>query len=113
MRRAVKYLQIPLIIALLIAAGVLMGEKSLTQRGKLTDKKGLMIAENRKLTHEIQSLEQMVMSLRSDPKTIERAAKRKLGMARPDETVYIFGRRNHSARAAHSDLCLNNKGNLR
>ena len=102
LQRAVKYLQIPLIIVLLISAGVLMGEKSLKQRRKLAEKKRFMVAENLQLAHQIESLEREVMSLRSDSKIIERVAKRKLGMARPDETVYIFGRRNHTARAANS-----------
>lgn len=113
MQRVVKYVQIPLVIALLISAGILMGEKSLTQRKKLAEKKRFLIAENRKLVDEIQSLEREVMSLRSDSRTIERVAKRKLGMARADETIYIFGRRNHTARAANSGFCLGNNDNSR
>jgi hypothetical protein len=42
------------------------------------------------LAVEIQALERSVTLLRSDSKTIEKVAKRKLGMVRGDETVYIF-----------------------
>ena len=113
MQRAVKYLQISVIVVVLISAGVLMGEKSLNQRRKLAEKKRFVTAENLELARQIKSLEQGVMSLRSDPKTIERVAKRKLGMARPDEMVYIFGRRNRPAGATHSGFCLNNHNNSR
>lgn len=90
-----------------------MGEKSLTQRRNLAEKKRFVTAENLKLARQIRSLEREVMLLRADAKTVERVAKRKLGMARPDETVYIFGRRNRAARAANSDSCLNNHDNSR
>ena len=90
-----------------------MGEKSLTQRRNLMEKKRLVTAENLKLARQIKSLEREVMLLRADGKTIERVAKRKLGMARADETVYIFGRRNRAARATNSDSCLNNHDNSR
>lgn len=113
MSRAVKYLQIPLITVLLVSAGVLMGENSLTQRRKLVAKKSVLAGENMKLTQEIKELERQVMLVRSDPKTIEKAAKRKLRMARPDETVYIFTRQNSARKRQPPAFGLSNRDNSR
>ena len=88
--RAVKYLKVILLVAAVASLGILMGEKGLIQKRELEQKRLLLQAENEHLAGEIKSLEREVTLLRSDPKTIEKAAKRKLGMARPDETVYIF-----------------------
>ncbi len=70
--------------------GILMGQKGLIQKRELEQKRMQLHTENEHLEEEIRSLEREVTLLRSDPKTIEKAAKRKLGMARLDETVYIF-----------------------
>lgn len=67
-----------------------MGEQSLIQKQKLEEKKAVLQRENQSLGVEIKTLERRVTLLRSDAKTIEKAAKRKLGMARSDETIYLF-----------------------
>jgi len=90
--RGVKYLQLSTLVALLLSAGFWMGEKGLTQKYQLEEKRGLLKTENEQLISEIKTLERRVTLLRSDPRTIEKAAKRKLGMALTDETVYIFPR---------------------
>lgn len=92
LEKAVKVLQIAVIFFVVAAVGILMGEQSLSQKQKLEDKKSVLQKENQNLAGEIKALERRVTLLRSDPKTIEKAAKRKLGMSRLDETVYIFGK---------------------
>ncbi len=92
LEKAVKVLQIAVISVVVAAVGILMGEQSLSQKQKLEDKKSVLQKENQNLAGEIKALERRVTLLRSDPKTIEKAAKRKLGMSRLDETVYIFGK---------------------
>ena len=92
LEKAVKVLQIAVISFVVAAVGILMGEQGLTQKQKLEDKKSVLQKENQNLAGEIKALERRVTLLRSDPKTIEKAAKRKLGMSRLDETVYIFGK---------------------
>jgi cell division protein FtsB len=111
--RAVKYLRIVLLLAALVLVGILVGEKSLTQKAGLEEKKSSIRKENHKLSLEIRELERQVTLMRSDPSTIENVAKRKLGMARPDETVYIFEQSNPSAvRATNLESTLKNNANI-
>lgn len=88
--RAVKYGQLIIILAAVAAVGLWMGEKGLNQKYQLEEKRFLLQKENERLASDIKALERTVTLLRSDPKTIEKVAKRKLGMVRSDETVYIF-----------------------
>lgn len=90
--RAVKYVKLTILVSIVASAGILMGEKSLIQKRELEQKKLQIQRDNELVAVEIRSLERGVTLLRADPKTIEKVAKRKLGMARPDETVYIFER---------------------
>jgi cell division protein FtsB len=96
-RRAVKYLRIVLLLAALVVVGILVGQKSLTQKAGLEGKQATLRKDNHKLAAEIKELERRVTLLRSDSATIEDVAKRKLGMTRPNETVYIFEPSNPSA----------------
>jgi cell division protein FtsB len=84
-------------LAGLVLLGILVGEKSLTQKAGLEGKKLSIRKDNHKLALEIKELERQVTLLRSDSSTIENVAKRKLGMTRPDETVYIFEQSNPPA----------------
>ena len=88
--QALRLLKIAIIIGAVASLGLLIGGNGLTQKHKQEEKKSLLQKENERLHLEIKSLEREVTLLRENPKTIEKVAKRKLGMARPDETVYIF-----------------------
>lgn len=90
--RAVKYLKFVVVFLVVSSVGILMGEQGMTQKQKLEEKMVLLQKENERLTGEIKTLERRITLLRSDAKTIEKVAKRKLGMARPDETVFILDR---------------------
>jgi cell division protein FtsB len=90
---AVKYFQLVFLFVSVSSVGILMGEKTLSQKYKLEEKKTALWNENRNLVVEIKNLERQAMLLRGDRKVVEKAAKRKLGMAAPDETVYVFERR--------------------
>lgn len=110
--RVVRYLQFALLFVAVSSAGILMGEKTLVQKHKLEEKRYLLEKENKNLTLAIKALERTVTLMRSDQKTIEKAAKRKLGMARPDETVYMFEPRSSVAtRANNSEYGLAKEGN--
>jgi cell division protein FtsB len=89
-KRIVTYVKCTLLFAAVAAMCVMAGENSWNQKNKLMEKKTLLHKENENLAMEIKSLERKVTLLRSDPRTIQKVAKKKLGMARPDETVYIF-----------------------
>ncbi len=102
---AVKYFQLAFLFVSVSSIGILMGEKGLTQKYRLEDKKESFSKENKILGLEIKALERKVTLLRSDPKTIEKAAKKKLGMSAPDETVYVFEKRSLAAtRSIGSEL---------
>ncbi len=88
------HIRLIVILLVLVFAGIVMGEKSLTQKQGLERKKALIEKKNEELISEIKTVERRITLLRTDPRTIEKAAKRRLGMARPGETVYIFNERN-------------------
>ncbi len=92
--KTVKVFRLVFLIVGLAAAGLLMGEQSMTHQRNIEVKKALLEKENASLAMDIRSLERKITLLRTDPGTIERVAKSKLGMVRRGETVYIFTRRN-------------------
>lgn len=111
--RVVRYLQFALLFIAVSSAGILMGEKTLAQKHKLDERKYLLENENKTLGLAIKALERKVTLMRSDQKTVEKVAKRKLGMARPDETVYMFESRSSSAsRASNPEYGLGKDGNI-
>jgi cell division protein FtsB len=91
-KRAVRYAQVTITIIVAVSVGVLISERGLTEKQKLEEKKISLEKENDRLIGEIKSLEHKITLLRDDQKTIEKVAKRRLGMARPEETIYIFSR---------------------
>jgi len=101
-KRIVKYTKFTVFFAAVAALGILAGENSLSQKSKLVEKRTLLQKENQNLAGEIRSLERKVTLLRADPKTIQKVAKKKLGMARPDETVYIFDTMQRSSAGANN-----------
>jgi cell division protein FtsB len=101
---AVKYFQLAFLFVSVSSVGILMGEKGLTQKYRLEEKKESLSKENKILGMEIKALERKITLLRSDQKTIEKTAKKKLGMCAPEETVYVFEKRNQvSARSIGSE----------
>ena len=88
--RAVKYLQFVTLFVVVASIGVLMGRQGLTHQDRLIERRASLQKENKRVIREINALEREVTLLRSDPETIAYVAKRKLGMARPEETVYVF-----------------------
>lgn len=85
--RYFKYLVVILILSLL---GSFLNESGMIALGELEGKKASLSRENQELAVDIDSLERMVAKLRTDSRTVELAANRKLGMIRHDETVYVF-----------------------
>ncbi len=111
-KRAVRYAQVTITIIVAVSVGVLISERGLTERQKLEEKKVSLAKENDRLIGEIKSLEHKITLLRDDPKTIEKVAKRKLGMARPEETIYIFGPQESRSPAQNkAELGLSNRSN--
>ncbi len=99
-KRIVKYTKFTVLFAGATALAIFAGENSLSQKTKLVEKRTALQNENRNLAMEIRSLERKVTLLRGDHKTIQKVAKKKLGMARPDETIYIFDKAEGSSARA-------------
>ena len=92
-----KYVGVAIV---LVSLALAMGEKDLSQRHRMEEKRAALERENQRLAQEIRVLERKVKLLRTDAKMIEKIAKCKLGMARPDETVYMFSDKRSGARGS-------------
>jgi cell division protein FtsB len=93
------YFLVLALTGLTVLGALMIGEQGLTHKRRLFHKRSLLEQESRELAREIGDLERRLMLLRSDAAFIEKVAKRKLGMARPSETVYIFDGPNSSPAA--------------
>lgn len=109
--RAVKYAEIAVLFAILVSASFLIVEKGLAHMRALQEKKAFLEREHDELGADVRSLERRLQSLRADPRAVEKMAKCKLGMARPDEVVYIFDRGNQVVQRHVSDVGLVKRNN--
>ncbi|MCA1961851.1 MAG: septum formation initiator family protein [Desulfomonile sp.] len=110
--QAVKYLEIIVLLAIVASTSFLIVEKGLVHKRTLQEKRAFLEREHKELTTDVRALERRLRSLRDDPRAVEKAAKCKLGMARPEEIVYIFDRGNQVVEQHSSGLSLvkgNNK----
>ena len=85
-----KFLKIALFIIFITITILYLQEHGNIQKRSLESKLDNLTRENDRLEQEIKSLEQKINKLTTDPKAVEKVAKRKLGMVGPDETIYIF-----------------------
>ncbi|MGO9738377.1 MAG: FtsB family cell division protein [Desulfomonilaceae bacterium] len=85
-----SFLRIGSIVIIMIVSILYLQEQGSVQKNSLNLKISDLKQENSQLEQEIGSLGEKISRLRSDPKAVEKVAKRKLGMVRPDETIYIF-----------------------
>ncbi len=77
-------------ILVIASLGMVMGNGVLKQKHLLEEEKSRLEKENERLFVEIRMMERDLTLLGGNPQAIEKAAKSKLGMARQDETIYIF-----------------------
>ncbi|MDD3472365.1 MAG: septum formation initiator family protein [Syntrophaceae bacterium] len=85
-----RYLKYIILISTLALAITFLNDNGMIALTELQDKSATLARENHDLQMDIESLERTVGKLRTDPRTIELAANRKLGMIRHDETIYVF-----------------------
>lgn len=85
-----RMLKISAVIGIIFVCFLYLQEHGNVQKYALQSKINDLKQQNAELEHDIAFLEQKISRLRSDPKTLEKVAKRKLGMVRTDETIYIF-----------------------
>jgi cell division protein FtsB len=113
LERTVKYLKLSILCVTISTIGIWTGQKSLAWKYELEEKLIFLQRENERLASDIKVLERSLTLVRSDPKTIEKVAKHKLGVARPDETVYVFRRGDSpSLKATDPEYSLDNHHNM-
>jgi cell division protein FtsB len=89
-----QYAAILLILSALSAALIsLVGDDSYSKMRSLEKSVELQHEKNLELTQTVQEMRGEVRGLRSDPRAIEKAARNELGLARPDEQVFVFEKR--------------------
>ena len=83
----------PLVIlacALIAASFSFLSDDGLAKLSSLLRSLELQQRANLKLEDNVQSLKRQVVGLQNDPRTVEKAARSELGMARSDELVVVF-----------------------
>jgi cell division protein FtsB len=92
----------PLIIlacALVAAVFSFLSDDSFARLSSLTKSLELQQRANARLEDGVQALKKQVIGLQNDPRTVEKAARSELGMARPDELVVVFEKKEQAGGA--------------
>ena len=79
-----------MVVALFTVVLSLFGENSYSRLEGLRHAVIRQIDDNTKSQIKVSELRQSVDSLRSDPRALEKAARNELGLARPNEQIFIF-----------------------
>jgi cell division protein FtsB len=79
--------------ALALAAFSFLADDGFGKLSNLTRTLEQQQRTNSRLAENVQTLKREVHGLQSDPRTVEKAARSELGMARPGEMVVIFEKR--------------------
>lgn len=82
-----------LVIALVAVTSSLLGSGGFERRSALEASVAAQRARNRALSNEVNLLKREVYGLQQVPRELEKAARNNLGMARPDEFIFIFDER--------------------
>lgn len=92
MRQSVPF--IILIAAFLACVSSILGEDGYSKLIMLRKTLAAQVEDNTQSLNELNTLKRRVKGLRSDPRSLEKAARNELGMARPDEMIFIFDSEN-------------------
>jgi cell division protein FtsL len=79
-----------LVCAIVAAAFSFLSDDGFARLSQLNRRVEQQQHTNAKLADNVQALRREVQGLQSDSRTVEKAARSELGMARPDEVVVIF-----------------------
>lgn len=94
-----KSLTPTLLVLLAVAIGTLtiVGDDSYSKYVSLQRSLAVQVDKNSELESRVSELRRKVTGLQSDPRELERAARDELGMARPDELIFVFDRKSDVA----------------
>lgn len=87
---SIKYSWIILVFSFCIAISCLIGDESFTGLSRLRVAVEQQRDQNLKLQEKVYNLRHEVKLLQEDPRTIEKAARSTLGVAKSDELVFVF-----------------------
>lgn len=79
--------------ALVLAAASFLSDDGFGKLASLNRTLEQQQRTNERLSDRVQALKREVHGLQSDPRTVEKAARSELGMARPGEIVVIFDKK--------------------
>lgn len=79
-----------LVLALITVIFSLFGDDSISRLHNLRASIISQEQENLALREKVSTLRGQVISLREDPRALEKAARNELGLSRPNEEIYIF-----------------------
>lgn len=79
-----------LALALCAAAFSFLSDDGFSRLTSLSNSLDQQRRSNDRLEENVQALKRQVLGLQNDPRTVEKAARSELGMARPDELVVVF-----------------------
>jgi cell division protein FtsB len=88
MRNFVPY--ILFVLALVTLGLLLFGENSYDRIFDLRNNLAQQKQKNIEISEKVDNLKREVFGLQSSPRALEKAARNELGMARPNEQIYIF-----------------------
>lgn len=77
-------------LALVTLGFVFLGENSYERISEVRNAINQQKQRNGDLHERVDDLKREVYGLQNDPRTLEKAARNELGMARPNEQIYIF-----------------------
>ncbi len=81
------------VCALLTVVLSLFGQDNYSRLASLKRAVEEQSIENQELRQKVETLRVRVSALREDPRELEKAARNELGLARPNEQVFIFDKR--------------------
>lgn len=76
--------------AMCTGAFALLGDDSIANMHQLSQALDEQRARNDALEQEVRELRSFVRGLQQNPRVLEKTARNELGMARPDEKVFVF-----------------------
>lgn len=79
-----------IVLALTIGGLTIYGDESYSRYTTLQRSLKLQEQKNQELDQHVRGLRKRVNGLTNDPRELEKAARNELGMARPDELIFIF-----------------------
>ncbi len=82
-----------MIVFALIFLGLMYSDDSYSRLSLIKENIDLQTKRNTELKREVLELKGRVYNLQNNPRELEKAARNKLGMARPNEEIFIFEKR--------------------